>query len=217
MSESADTLRLWGRNNSINVQKVIWTLEELKIPYERIEAGGAHGVVDTPEYLALNPNGLVPVIHDPRGGGLTLWESNAIVRYLFATYAPESGTGLHYPADSRPRAIEEQWMDWQATALWPAMQPMFHGLIRNTPGVTPDMIAAATTLTETRLAVLDQQLDTMAFTAGKRFGMADITTGLTVARWFKLPIDHKRFRHIENWFEAIRTRSAFRHVDIPLS
>ncbi|MEO0962611.1 MAG: glutathione S-transferase [Pseudomonadota bacterium] len=116
-------IRLWGRNNSINVQKVIWTLEELKVPYERREAGGTHGVTDTPEYKALNPNQLVPVIKD---GDTTIWESNTIIRYLFATYAPESGTGLHYPSDPRVRAMEEQWMDWQATDFWPEMRPIFH-------------------------------------------------------------------------------------------
>lgn len=214
MSDTPVKTLLWGRNNSINVQKVIWALGELKVPFERIEAGGAHGVVDTPDFLAMNPNGLVPVLND---NGTVIWESNAIVRYLFATYAPNSGTGLHYPTDARVRAIEEQWMDWQTTALWPAMHPVFHGRIRNAPGVTEEMIAVGIELAEKRLAVLDAQLAKTAYVAGKRFSMADIPVGLTVARWLKLPVDYAYRDHTMNWFEALRLRPAFKAVDLPLT
>ncbi|MGD1933208.1 MAG: glutathione S-transferase family protein [Candidatus Phaeomarinobacter sp.] len=207
-------IRLWGRNNSINVQKVIWCLEELGVAYERIEAGGPHGVTDTPDYADLNPNRLVPVVRD---GETTIWESNAILRYLFASYAPESGTGLHYPTDARVRAIEEQWMDWQATDFWPAMRPVFHGLIRQAPGVTDDIVAAAADATESKLSILNSQLEKTAFVAGKRFSMADIPVALTVARWLKLPVDHKRHEHIESWFDALRARKAFKPVDLPLT
>jgi len=209
---------LWGRNNSINVQKVIWCLEELGVPYERIEAGGEYGVTDTPDYTEMNPNHLVPVIKD---GETVLWESNAIVRYLFATYAPESGTGLHYPADARVRAIEEQWMDWQTADFWPAMRPIFRVLIRKAPDVTErvaeDMVAPAIDATEAKLRVLNSQLEKTAFVAGKRFSMADIPAGLTVARWLKLPVDHKRYEHIESWFDVLRARKAFKSVDLPLT
>ena len=207
-------IRLWGRNNSINVQKVIWCLEELGVPYERVEAGGEHGVTDTPDYAQMNPNRLVPVVRD---GETTIWESNAILRYLFAAYAPESGTGLHYPTDARVRAVEEQWMDWQTADFWPAMRPVFHGLIRKMPGVTEDMIAAAVDATEAKLHVLNSQLERTAFVAGKRFSMADIPVGLTVARWLKLPVDHKRHEHVESWFDALRGRQAFKSVDLPLT
>lgn len=214
MPPSKTKIRLWGRNNSINVQKVIWTLEEMKVPYERLEAGGAHGVTDTPEYVALNPNQLVPVIKD---GDTTIWESNTIIRYLFATYAPESGTGLHYPGDARVRAMEEQWMDWQATDFWPEMRPIFHGLIRQSPDVTDEMIAKSKDMVEFKLRVLNSQLEISPFVAGKRFSMADIPVGLTVARWYKLPVDHKRHEHIESWFGVLRARTAFKSVDLPLT
>jgi len=207
-------ITLWGRNNSINVQKVIWACEELGIGYDRIDAGGAHGVTDTADYAALNPNRLVPVIRD---GDTVLWESNTILRYLFATYAPDSGTGLHYPGDARVRALEEQWMDWQATDFWPAMRPIFRGLIRKEPDIHATMIEDAIDAVEFKLDVLDARLKDTAFVAGARFSMADIPVGLTVARWLKLPVDHKRHEHVESWFDVLRGRAAFKPVDLPLT
>jgi glutathione S-transferase len=108
-------LRIWGRLSSINVQKVVWCADELGLPYERTEAGGSFGVVGTPEYLAMNPNGLVPVIDD---GGFVLWESNAIVRYLAARH----GDGWLWPTDLQLRAEADRWMDWQNFTFWPAMR-----------------------------------------------------------------------------------------------
>ena len=214
MPPATAKIRLWGRNNSINVQKVIWACEELGVAYGRVDTGGAFGGTDSDAYRAMNPNGLVPVIRD---GEQVIWESNAIVRYLFAAYAPASGTGLHYPTDARVRAIEEQWMDWQATDFWPTMRPIFKGLIRKEDGIHATQIADATDATEARPAILNAQLEKAAFVAGKRFTMADIPVGLTVARWLKLPVDHKRHQHVESWFDAIRSRPAFRSVDIPLT
>ena len=113
-------LKVWGRTNSINVQKVLWTLAELDLRYERIDAGMQFGVVDTPEYLARNPNRLIPALDDD---GYVLWESNVIVRYLSARY----GAAFLYPEDMRERFLAEQWMDWQATNLYVALVPAFLG------------------------------------------------------------------------------------------
>jgi len=87
-------LRLWGRTSSINVRKVLWTLQELGVPFERIDAGLAYGHNHTPDYLAKNPNALVPLLED---GDFTLWESNAMVRYLCAKHA----AATLYPDDLR--------------------------------------------------------------------------------------------------------------------
>lgn len=119
-------LRIWGRLSSINVQKVVWCADELDLPYERTEAGGTFGVVDTPQYLAMNPNGLVPLIEDD---GFVLWESNAIVRYLAARH----GEGSLWPIDLRLRAEADRWMDWQNFTYWPAMLAAFRGLVRTAP------------------------------------------------------------------------------------
>ena len=116
-------LKIWGRLTSVNVQKVVWCADELGLEYERVEAGGKYGVVNTPDYRAMNPNGLVPVIND---GGYVLWESNAIVRYL----AGRHGAGTLCPADARTRADADRWMDWQAVSLNPAIGPAFFQLVR---------------------------------------------------------------------------------------
>ncbi len=119
-------LVVWGRKNSINVQKVLWCCEEMKIGYERIDAGLAFGVVNTPQYLKLNPNGLVPTIDDD---GFVLWESNAILRYLAAKHA----AGSLWPVNLATRADADRWMDWQLSTFWPAIRTLFLGLIRTAP------------------------------------------------------------------------------------
>jgi hypothetical protein len=120
------SLTVWGRLSSVNVQKVVWCAEELGIEYRRVEAGGKFGVVDTPGYLAMNPNGLVPVIDDD---GFVLYESNAIVRYL----ATKAGATALWPEDPRGRADVDRWMEWQSTGYTPAMGPAFMQLVRTAP------------------------------------------------------------------------------------
>jgi len=114
-------LKVWGRNNSSNVRKVLWCVEELAVPYSRIEAGGAFGVVDSPEYRALNPNGRVPMIEDD---GFVLWESNAIVRYLAAQYGSDTS---FYPADAKVRAQADKWMDWTTASFAGPFRDVFWG------------------------------------------------------------------------------------------
>src|SRR3712207_3006566 len=99
MAEGRSMLRVWGRTNSINVQKVMWTVTELGLEHERIDAGGAFGGLDTAAYWALNPNRRIPTVEDD-GGGVVVWESNAIVRYLAARY----GAGSLWPEDPAARA-----------------------------------------------------------------------------------------------------------------
>ena len=119
-------LKIWGRTSSINVQKVMWTVAELGLPHERIDVGGSFGGLDGPEYAALNPNRLIPVLQD---GAIAVWESNAIVRYLAARH----GAGGLWPEDPGRRSEADRWMDWQLTTLQPAISPIFWGLIRTPP------------------------------------------------------------------------------------
>src|SRR6187402_3151639 len=119
-------LKIWGRNTSSNVQKVIWGLAEMKLPFERIDVGGAFGKTKDPFYLAMNPNGLVPTLEED--DGFTLWESNSIVRYLAAKHK----SSLE-PADLRIRAQAQKWMDWQLTVMAPAIGPLFMGMVRTPP------------------------------------------------------------------------------------
>ena len=158
-------LRVWGRLTSVNVQKVVWTAGELGLAFERREAGGAHGVVDTPEYRRMNPNGLVPVIEDD---GFVLWESNAIVRYLAATH----GAGTLWPDDARRRADVDRWMEWQSTTFTPAMRDAFLQTVR-TPAEKrdPAVIEASRAASEKAAAILDAHLAGRAFVAGDAFSM----------------------------------------------
>ena len=119
-------LRIWGRTNSINVQKVLWCCAELDLPFERIDAGMAFGIVETPEYRALNPNGRIPTLED---NGYVLWESNTIVRYL----AMKHGLGALCPSDLAARFDAERWMDWQLTTLDRPVRNVFWALVRTAP------------------------------------------------------------------------------------
>jgi glutathione S-transferase len=205
-------IRLWGRTNSLNVQKVLWTLAELELRYERTDAGLKFGVVDTPAYRAMNPNGLVPTIDDD---GFILWESNTIVRYLAAKHA----AGSLCPADLRERFSAERWMDWQQTALNAPVSAVFFNLIRLPPDKR-DMAAVTrnTPLAEGCLAVLDEQLANRSYMLGDRFTMADIPVGVSVSRWYKLPIDRQSHPSVERWLARLKERPGFAaHVDQPLS
>ena len=119
-------LKIWGRNNSSNVQKVVWLCEELALPFERIDLGGAFGGTGTPEYLALNPNGRIPTLDDD---GFVLWESNAILRYLAGKYGSEA----MWPHDARQRARCDRWLDWQQTTLAADFVSIVFALLRTPP------------------------------------------------------------------------------------
>jgi glutathione S-transferase len=199
-------LKIWGRNNSVNVQKVLWCCEEARIPYERIEAGGAFGVVNTPEYRRLNGNGLVPTIDDD---GFVLWESNAIVRYLAAKHA----RGRLWPDDPARRASADRWMDWQQTTFWPAIRALFLGLIR-TPADKRDPRALEDSRLKTAdvLEVLDGHLASSAFVAGDDLTAGDIPLGCAIWRWMALPIERPARPNVQRWFDALAQRPAYKAV-----
>ncbi|MGH6665601.1 MAG: glutathione S-transferase family protein, partial [Pseudolabrys sp.] len=161
-------LRVWGRRNSSNTQKVMWALGELDLPHERIDAGLEFGRNNEPAYLTLNPNGLVPTLED---GDLILWESNSIVRYL----ANRCGAGTLEPADSKTRALANQWMDWQLSVFTPAFWNTFHGLVR-TPYDKRDYAAIADSKIKSIAAskIFDEHLSRNAYVAGDAFSMGDI-------------------------------------------
>ena len=205
-------LTVWGRVNSINVQKVLWTLAETRVAYTRVDAGLKFGVNDTADYKAKNPTGLIPTIDDD---GFVLWESNVIVRYLAAKHA----SGTLYPEGLEARFLAERWMDWQTTALGPAISPIFAGLIRNVPEFSdPRIIEAARQKSEGCLAILDAHLAQRAWMNGDAFTMADIPVATAVNRWYRLPIKREPRRHVKRWMALIRERPGFSaHLDLPLS
>ncbi|MEO8923070.1 MAG: glutathione S-transferase [Caldimonas sp.] len=208
-------MKIWGRLSSINVRKVVWCAQELGLEHQRTEAGGRFGVVQTPDYRALNPNALVPMIEvddDASRGPFRLWESNVIVRYLCARHA----LGSLYPEPLAARFDAERWMDWQQTALNPAGREAFVQWVR-TSSERRDASAAARSLqaTEPLLALLDARLETRAYLCGDRFTMADIPIGCELHRWFGLPGDsyaRPAWPNLERYFAALRDRVAARGV-----
>ena len=197
---------IWGRSNSINVQKVLWCCEEMAVQYDRIDAGGGFGVVNTPAYRKLNPNGLVPTLVDD---GFVLWESNAIVRYLAAKH----DTGSLWPVDSRRRADADRWMDWQITTFWPAIRPLFLGLVR-TPVEKRDTktIEDSRLKTVEELGIVEAHLASHPFLAGDAFTLGDIPLGCGIWRWMSLPIERPALPNVERWFEALQQRPPYKKI-----
>jgi glutathione S-transferase len=205
-------LRLWGHVKSINVQKVLWALNELGLEYERVDAGGSFGKVREADYLALNPNGLVPTLED---GSAVLWESNAIVRYLFTKY----GASPLQPIDLAARARADAWTDWYATTLWPHVRALVVQLVR-TPEEKRDRaaISSAQQAAQVALTILDRELAKQPYVAGAHFTWGDIPVGAAVQRWVNLPLGKPSFSAVQAWYERLKTRPGFQQfVDLPLS
>lgn len=198
-------LKVWGRKNSSNVRKVLWCAEELQVPYESINAGGAFGVVNEPTYRSKNPNGRVPMVED---GELVLWESNAIVRYLCAQYGAEAGW---YPADAATRAQADKWMDWTTSSLADPFKPLFWGVLR-TPPEQQDwvQINAAFKAVVDVLTVADQTLAHQPYLSGSELGMGDIPLGSFIYAWFEMPIERPPMPHLYAWYQRLQGRPAYR-------
>lgn len=200
-------IRILGREDSINVRKVLWCCDELGIAFEREDFGGPFGKTDTPEYLSLNPNGLVPTILDD---DLAVWESNTILRYLAATYG---GDALYGP-DPRRRSQIEQWMDWQLSVVAPPMTVVFINLIR-LPEEERDMPAVdkSRNLLAKAMTLLDGELGDGPHILGRDFTLADIPLGVAVNRWFELPIGREKLDNLARYYGTLQERSGFgKHV-----
>ena len=205
-------LKIWGRQNSINVQKVLWCCEELGLPFERVNVGGPFGGNDEPWYLALNPTGLVPTISDE---GFVLWESNAIVRYL----ASRHGVGTLWPENPQARAEADQWIDFHTTTLWASLRPVFLGLVRTPPEKRDKaLIEASRQKAEEAFAILDAHLNGRDYVGGSSPNMGDIPLGAAAYRWFELEIPRPSMPSLEAWYERLRSRPAYRtNVMLPFS
>ncbi|UCD69225.1 MAG: glutathione S-transferase family protein [Betaproteobacteria bacterium] len=196
-------LKIWGRSNSVNVEKVLWTCEELCIPYERVDAGGQFGIVNTPQYRALNPNGLVPTVEVD---GLVLWESNSVVRYLTA----RDSAGELWPQDPAERAVADRWMDWMNTVYWPAFKDLFWNLVR-TPLERRDQAAIEHSHARSSevLGYLDAHLSDSDYIAGNQLTMGDIPMGCAVWRWMSLPIERPQYAALKSWFNRLCQRPCY--------
>jgi glutathione S-transferase len=207
-------LKVWGRNNSSNVQKVVWALTEMNIPFERIDAGGKFGKTQEPSYLAKNPNALVPTLEED--DGFTMWESNSIIRYL----AAKNAARVLEPADSKVRALAQMWMDWQLTVMGPAITPVFWQLIR-TPADQRDQnaINLGNERTIAAAMIMDAQLGRTAFMASDTFSYGDIPVGIHTYRYMQLIAERPPTPNLDRWYAAISSRPGFvQHVgSVPLT
>ncbi|KPX35079.1 MULTISPECIES: glutathione S-transferase family protein [Pseudomonas syringae group] len=197
-------LRILGKASSINVRKVLWACEELNISFSREEWGSGFKSTDTEEFLALNPNAMVPVIIDD---GFVLWESNSILRYLAARY-----NGCHlYPFEPIARARIDQWIDWQSADLNPAWGYAFMSLVRRSADHQDVVATAASCANWVRyMQILDQQLEmTGAYVSGETFTLADIPVGLSVNRWFETPLDHPDLPAVNMYYERLSSRPGY--------
>ncbi len=205
-------LKIWGRKTSSNVQKVLWCCGELGIAFDRIDVGGAFGGNQDAEYLALNPNGLVPTLRD---GDLILWESNTICRYLASTH---SGERL-YPSAPAERAKVERWMDWQLSTMGPPMGTLLYGLIRSKPEQRdPAAIEAARRKAAAAWMIVEDALAAAPFLAGPEMSLAEIVLGSLVYRWHAFPIERPPLPKLKAWYDRMRERPAFKtHIEIPIT
>ena len=205
--------KLWGRASSSNVMKVLWTLEELGLDYDRIDAGGAFGKTREAAYRAMNPMGLVPTLEEE--DGWSLWESNSIARYLCNAHAPD---GPLYPAEPRARAKVETWMDWMLGHVTTPMVVIFFTHIR-LPEAERDWKAEAKAREDSgRLfRIVDAQVAQQRFLCGDHVTLADIALGCWVHRWFQLPIERPDLPNLARYYETLKTRPGFvKHVALPL-
>ena len=207
-------MRLWGRKSSLNVQKVLWCLAELELTegkdFERIDAGMQFGIVRSPEFLKLNPNGLVPTLED---GDLVLWESNTIMRYLASRY----NKNKRFPSGITSQFSSEKWMDWQVGPLWPTLRPTFIGLTRIVEAEQDHAgIQKAYQDTNQLFGLLNQTLESQAYCSGEQFHIGDIVLALCVHRWIllnetfpKQTGERANLKNINRWLKQLETETHF--------
>ena len=200
-------LKVWGRRNSQNVQKVMWLVRELDLPHEHIPAGGPFGRLADPDFAALNPNRLVPVVEDD---GVPIWESHTILRYLAAKY----GGSTWWPDDPGERSAFDRWMDW-CQALWqPAfLTGVFWGFYR-TPDAGRDWrdIDRSLARCSELMLIVEGVLEARRWLAGERFTIGDIPLGATLYRYFELEIERPALPRVEAWYDRLKARPAYQET-----
>lgn len=195
-------MKLLGRLTSINVRKVLWTAAQLGLTLDREDWGAGFRSPQEPGYLALNPNGLIPVLLD---GDFALWESNAICRYL----AAKAGDTVLLPAEPQARARVEQWMDWQAGELNNSWRVAFMALVRGQPA-TPEAVAASVAAWNRHMSLLDAHLArTGAHVCGADLTLADVVLGLSAQRWKNAPIERVPLPAVDAWMQRLSSRPGF--------
>ncbi len=204
------SLTVWGRRNAFNVQKVLWFLDELGVSFSHRDAGGSFGGLSSPEFLAMNPHGRVPVVRD---GDVVVWESHAILRYLAACYGGER----FWPLSPADRVRVDEWMDWAQATLQPDFMKLFWSFFR-TPEAHRDarQIQAAQEACKRHFLLLDVWLGRHLYLAGPEFTLADIPAGTALYRYFEMGLDVACHPHVMEWYARLAERQAYRkHVTVP--
>ncbi len=196
-------LRIWGRGNSINVQKLVWAAAELDLAFQRIDAGGPFGGLDDASFVAKNPNRRIPVLEDD---DVIVWESHACLRYMGARY----GAGQLWPEDPIARAPVDMWLDWYHNDGFVHLRDIFMQLVR-TPEADRDdaLVENQRAALDAKLAIVDARLQEAAYLGGAMFTIADIPMGLLVDRWYRLPIRRSERPALARWYEGLAARPAF--------
>ncbi|MDR0219140.1 MAG: glutathione S-transferase family protein [Enterobacteriaceae bacterium] len=199
-------LTVWGRKNSSNVKKVLWCLEELKVPYQQIDIGGKFGGLNDPEYLRLNPNGVIPCLQDD---DFVLWESNVIVRYI----VEKSGKNILHPTNIKEKYNIEKWMEWVSCNLFFPIKQLMINLVR-TPEAQRDqkVISQALTEIEKLLKIADEALSQQTYLSGEKFGMADIALAPFVYPWVNVVTERPSLPNLERWYQLMTERPAFQKI-----
>ena len=202
-------ITVWGRESSSNVQLILWALDELGLAYNRLDAGYIYGIVDTPAFLAMNPNGRIPVLIDD--GSAPIFEAGAILRYLANKYADDD----FWPADAAARAEIDKWAEW---AKWNCGHSftvnVFWKLVR-TPAdaIDHDDVAKSLDAVEVFLAMADSQLASSKYLAGDTFSLADIAFGYALYRYYDIDVQRRDLPNLRRYYELLCTRPAYRdHV-----
>jgi glutathione S-transferase len=207
-------LTIWGRANSVNVQKVLWLCDELSLPFDRIDAGMQHGRNKDADYLAMNPNGRVPTLVDK---DFVLWESNSILRYLALQYGGDTDLYSNLPP---VRASIDRWLDWTLSTLAPSERTVFVALVR-TSALQRDMATLEADFRSVGVhwAMLDKYLASRRWIEGDHFSIGDIALGTYARRWFGLQgVERPDLPALASWYERIAVRAGFqRHIAVPLS
>ncbi|MGI9336797.1 MAG: glutathione S-transferase family protein [Gammaproteobacteria bacterium] len=216
-------IEVWGRPNSICTQRVLWACVETGVDFElnlasatmgpggHVSTGEAsYGGVDTPAYLAMNPNGAIPTIKD---GDFVLWESNAIVAYIAAKFGAERLYGDNLETFARA----SQWMSWTNEHLEPPLHVLVMELYRLPAAKrSSGAVDAAARDIAPWIEVLDRHLSTQPYVAGEAFTMGDIPAGAAAYRWTLFTADRPATPHVNTWLERLAVRDGFkRHVEAP--
>jgi glutathione S-transferase len=203
-----DMLKIWGRRNSQNVQKAMWLIGELALAHERVDAGGKFGGLDTPQFLALNPHGRVPVIQD---GDTVVWESQAVLRYIAATY----GAGSFWHDSAAARAPVDGWMDWSATTLQPAVLSGIFMPYFRTPEAQHNRAAIerGVAMVGNLMLLLDRQLQRKDYVLGAALSLADIPIACNLYRYFEIDLPKPEIPNVRAYYRRLTARPAYaKHV-----